>query len=166
MTTVRAAATLPLILVALAAGAVGCSSGGSSGGSPSGSSAATSTTAVVAADVGGAPTSTTIVPPNITGTTMIDNTPVTAADGPVQIDVLIGTDSAPDRNELVKVGAAITLNVTSPDLADTIVIDGIGMQQPVKAGETATFNFKAKQAGTYPVSSTAGGDVLLTITVV
>ncbi len=170
MTPVRARAIGPVAALALVAALAGCSSGGSAGAAPGGVDAATSvagstTSTIVAVDVGGAPTTTAVVPTSITGTTMIDNTPVTAADGPVQIDVMIGADSSPDRVELARVGASVTLNVTNPDTSDTIVVEGIGMQQKVKAGVQATFNFKVRTAGIYEVKSTATGEVLVVIQV-
>ena len=66
---------------------------------------------------------------------------------------------------LGSVAANVTLNVTNPDTSDTIVVEGIGMQQKVKAGVQATFNFKVRTAGIYEVKSTATGEVLVVIQV-
>lgn len=94
-----------------------------------------------------------------------DTTPQTAPDGPVQIDVVVGLDSAPDRVELVKAGSEVQLNITNPDAADEFHIHGIELEKEVEAGVTATFNFVADTPGTYEVESHVTEDVLVIIEV-
>jgi hypothetical protein len=94
-----------------------------------------------------------------------ETTVETAVDGPVQIDVVVGLDSGPDRVELVKVGSDVQLNITNPDAADEFHIHGIELEQSVDAGVTATFNFVADTAGTYEVESHETEDVLVIIEV-
>ncbi len=94
-----------------------------------------------------------------------DTTPQTAPDGPVQIDVVVGLDSAADRVELVKAGSEVQLNITNPDAADEFHIHGIELEKAVDAGVTATFNFVADTAGTYEVESHVTEDVLVIIEV-
>lgn len=94
-----------------------------------------------------------------------ETTVETAVDGPVQIDVVVGLDSGPDRVELVKVGSDVQLNITNPDAADEFHIHGIELEQSVDAGVTATFNFVADTAGTFEVESHETEDVLVIIEV-
>jgi hypothetical protein len=94
-----------------------------------------------------------------------ETTVETAVDGPVQIDVVVGLDSGPDRVELVKVGSDVQLNITNPDAADEFHIHGIELEQSVDAGVTATFNFVADTAGTFEVESHETEDVLVVIEV-
>ena len=94
-----------------------------------------------------------------------DTTPQTAPDGPVQIDVVVGLDSAADRVELVKAGSEVQLNITNPDAADEFHIHGIELEKAVDAGVTATFNFVADTPGTYEVESHVTEDVLVIIEV-
>lgn len=92
-------------------------------------------------------------------------TPATAPDGPVQIDVVVGVDSGPDRIELVRVGADVTVNITNRDAADEYHIHGIELERAVDAGVMATFNFAPTAPGTYEVESHETGDVILVIVV-
>lgn len=87
-------------------------------------------------------------------------------EGPVQIDVVVGTDSGPDRVVTVKTGSDITLNITNPDAADEFHVHGVDLEQSVDAGVMATFNFTVDTAGTYEVESHTTEEVLLVIQVV
>jgi hypothetical protein len=118
-------------------------------------------TTVPAADSSAA---TTTLPASDT-TAPQETTVETAVDGPVQIDVVVGLDSGPDRVELVKVGSDVQLNITNPDAADEFHIHGIELEQSVDAGVTATFNFVADTAGTFEVESHETEDVLVIIEV-
>lgn len=118
-------------------------------------------TTVPAADTTAA--STTL--PSAGTTAPQDTTPQTAPDGPVQIDVVVGLDSAADRVELVKAGSEVQLNITNPDAADEFHIHGIELEKAVDAGVTATFNFVADTPGTYEVESHVTEDVLVIIEV-
>lgn len=91
--------------------------------------------------------------------------PPTAPEGPVQIDVVVGVDSGPDRLELVRVGADVTVNITNRDAADEYHIHGIELERAVDAGVMATFNFAPTAPGTYEVESHETGDVILVIVV-
>jgi hypothetical protein len=134
---------------------------GSDGNDTAGS--APDTTAATAADTTLAVEATTLPPAD---TTPADTTPVTAVDGPVQIDVLVGTDSGPDRVEKVKVGSAVTLNLTNPNAADEFHVHTIELEQAVDAGVTATFNFVVDTPGTYEVESHVTEEILVVIEVV
>lgn len=155
MRTVRAVAIIPAALLLFAA----CSSD-SAGGTPAqGTTLSIGTASAVPGVVSTLPGVTTTAPP--TG----DASSGSAIDGPVQIDVVVGVDSAPDRVELVKLGSDVTLNITNPAAADQFHVTVAEIDQQVKAGVTATINFIADQAGTYEVDSASTGDVLLVLEV-
>jgi cytochrome c5 len=99
------------------------------------------------------------------GTTMVDNTPTSIAEGPVQVDVVVGKDSGPDRVLKVKKGADITVNLTNPSAADEFHVHVVEMEQKVEPGVTATFNFTAYQVGTIEIESHVTKTVLLVIEV-
>jgi len=152
MRTLRALALIPATAIFL----VACGSDDSSS-----SDTTVAETTVPAADT--SVTETTV--PAADTTAAQDTTPQTAPDGPVQIDVVVGVDSGPDRVEMVKVGSEVQLNITNPDAADEFHIHGIELEQEVDAGVTATFNFVADTAGTYEVESHVTEDVLVIIEV-
>ena len=68
--------------------------------------------------------STTTVSSTPADSTSGDASSDSAVDGPVQIDVLVGTDSSPDRVEHVKLGESVTLNITNPAAADSYHVHG------------------------------------------
>lgn len=86
-------------------------------------------------------------------------------EGPVQIDVLVGTDSGPNRVEAVAVGSDITLNITNPNADDEYHVHVIDLEQKAAKGEMATMNFTVDQPGTYEVESHVTEEVLLVIEV-
>lgn len=144
MTTLRTLVLIPAAALLMAA----CGDSGSS-----------DTTSPASSPVTSAPVSTTA------GSSVAETTPVTAVDGPVQIDVKVGTDSGPDRVEKVKLGSDVTLNITNPDSADEYHVHTIDLEQKVDKGVTATFNFVADTPGTYEVESHLTETVLLVIEV-
>lgn len=114
----------------------------------------------------GSPGISTTTPPDTAPATQPPATsPPTAPEGPVQIDVVIGVDSGPDRLELVRVGADVTVNITNHDAADEYHIHGIELERAVDAGVMATFNFAPTAPGTYEVESHETGEVILAIVV-
>jgi glucose/arabinose dehydrogenase len=159
MRTLRILVLLPALAVALAACA------------DSSACACTNTTAAAAtvpgAETSGPPANDTT--PNVTtlDDTVVDDTvPGTVAEGPVQIDVVVGTDSGPDRVEKVRVGSDITLNITNPNAADEYHVHVIDLEQKADAGVMSTMNFTVDQPGTYEVESHVTEDILLVIEVV
>lgn len=141
---------IPLTGVAL----IGCGDDGQSN-NPVPTSAA-----IILSDIGTTTVVTAVAAP---ATQPPATTPPTAPEGPVQIDVVIGVDSGPDRIELVRVGADVTVNITNRDAADEYHIHGIELERAVDAGVMATFNFAPTAPGTYEVESHETGDVILVI---
>ena len=89
----------------------------------------------------------------------------TVPEGPIQIDVLVGTDDSPTRVENVRLGSSVTINVTDPAAADEFHLHGYDIEQAVDADVTATFNFDANQAGAFELESHNTGNVLLILQV-
>ena len=85
--------------------------------------------------------------------------------GPVQIDVRVGTDSGPDRVELVAKGSEVQLNITNPGADDSFHIHGYDLEEDVPKGSTATFNFTAGLTGRFEVESHTTEAVLVVIEV-
>lgn len=111
-------------------------------------------------------TATTIAAPgSTTAGTMAPQIPSTELplSGPVQIDVVVGVDSSPDRVERVTVGSEITLNITNPNVADEFHVHGIDIEQAADAVQMATINFTIDAAGIYEVESHITGDVFVVI---
>lgn len=118
-----------------------------------------------------APVTTVLTPTSFTTLVPVETLPPvdtpapTAPVGPVQIDVVVGVDSRPDRVEQVGLGESVTVNITNPNSDDEFHIHGIELEQSVEAGVMATFNFTADAAGTYEIESHETGDVLVVIVV-
>ena len=111
-------------------------------------------------------TTVTTVPVDTVVDTVVESTiPPTAPDGPVQIDVIVGVDSSPDRIETVKVGESVTVNITNPNHHDEYHIHGVDLEQKVDAGVMATFNFVALTPGSFEVESHDTEDVLFVLVV-
>lgn len=151
MRTLRALAAIPAFAVLL----VACGNDDDS---------AADTTAAAAVTTA-APGSSTTAPPPLQTEAPQDTTEATAVEGPVQIDVVVGVDSGPDRVEKVTLGSDVTLNITNPDVADEFHVHGVDLEQSVDAGVTATFNFVADTPGTFEVESHTTEDVLVVIEV-
>jgi hypothetical protein len=145
------------ILALLAVGAVACSDD---------APAASVTTVAVSDSTVGATDTTGAVVVDSTQVVSESTVPATVIDGPVQIDVVVGADSGPDRVETVKAGADVTLNITNPNAADEYHVHGIDLEQKADQGVMATMNFTLDTPGTYEVESHVTEEVLLVIEVV
>lgn len=154
MTTLRALAAIPAVALLL----ISCGDSGDTAGT-------TAAPAPTAAPVDASTTSFTVTTLG-SGTTMADNNSTTVAEGPVQVDVVVGVDSGADRIETVRVGSDVTVNITNPNAADEFHVHGIELEQKVDAGVTATFNFVADTPGTYEIESHETEEVLVVIEVV
>lgn len=149
MRTVRSLVCLPAALILL---------GGCGNDSSSATDASSATIVITDSSVAAAPGTTTVATTGATATTT--STPLS---GPVQIDVVVGVDSGPDRIERVTVGSEITLNVTNPTAADEFHVHGVDIEQAVEKGQMATMNFTIDAPGTYEVESHLTEDVLVVI---
>lgn len=129
-------------------------------------SSSSSDTTVPPAATTAAPATTLPAPDSSMFTSTVVQVPSTEIlSGPVQIDVIVGVDSGPDRIERVTVGSDITLNITNPDADDEFHVHGIDIEQAADAGQMATLNFTIDEPGTYEVESHITEDVLVIIEV-
>jgi len=147
MSTLRSCAFIPVTLLLL----VACGNDDSSEG-------ATAPTATRAPDA----TSADSVP----ATSTVETIETSARAGVVQIDVVIGVDSGPDRVETVAVGTEVTLTVTSPNSDDEVHVHGIDVELSVAAGESVSFTFLVDAVGEIEVESHVTSGVLVVIEVV
>ena len=155
MRTVRTMAFIPVLVLLLA-------SCGDDASSTSTEAPAIATTTVPPATT---PPTTIALPDSTTLDTAVADDASAAAplSGPVQIDVVVGRDSGPDRIEYVTAGSQITLNITNPDAADEFHVHGIDLEQEADAGVMITMNFTIVLAGTYEVESHVTDGVLIVI---
>jgi hypothetical protein len=94
------------------------------------------------------------------------DTTTTISDGSVNIDVVVGKNSGPDRVEEVALGSQVTLNFTNPDADDEYHVHGYDLGGGVtKKGEMKTFTFTADKAGDYEIESHISETVLAVIRV-
>ncbi len=93
---------------------------------------------------------------------MVNSSPSSAA---ATIDVVVGTDSGPQRREIVAKGAEIQLNITNPSADDEFHVHGYDISKESKRAEMVTMNFTADQVGTFEVESHITEDVILVIEV-
>ena len=156
MRTLRALALIPALGLTL----VACGSDDSTAGDTT-TPASTPTSVAVETTTGGVET--TISGDETTVAGADTTTPVQS--GPVQIDVVVGTDSGEDRVERVTAGSEITLNITNPNADDEFHVHGIDLEQAATKGEMATMNFTLGTPGTYEVESHITEDVLVVIEV-
>lgn len=117
--------------------------------------------------VGSLPTGETspTVPVGPDPTTPADTSPALVTSGPVQIDIVVGRDSGPDRVEQIALGSDVTVNITNPEAADEFHLHGIELERSVGAGVMATFNFTANTAGSFELESHVTGGVLVVLVV-
>lgn len=155
MRTLRALLVLPALGLALAA--CGSDADTAAGGSTDTSSNAVETTVPVQ--------STTAISSDTTLAGVDTTTLPSLQEGPVQIDVVVGTDSGPDRVVAVTAGSDITLNITNPNADDEYHVHVIDLEQKAAKGEMATMNFTLDAPGTYEVESHVTEEVLLVIEV-
>jgi hypothetical protein len=86
---------------------------------------------------------------------------------PVQIDIMVGTDSGPDRVEHIPLGADVTLSITDPNADEEYHVHGyeLGDGVEVPKGQTQVFSFTADKAGRFEVESHATETALVVLDV-
>jgi plastocyanin len=90
----------------------------------------------------------------------------TISDGSVNIDVVVGENSGPDRVEEVALGSQVTLNFTNNEAEDEYHVHGYDLGGGItKKGDTKTFTFTADKAGEYEVESHLTEAVLMVLRV-
>jgi hypothetical protein len=90
----------------------------------------------------------------------------TISDGSVNIDVVVGENSGPDRVEEVALGSQVTLNFTNNEAEDEYHVHGYDLGGGMtKKGDTKTFTFTVDKAGDYEVESHLTEAVLMVLRV-
>jgi plastocyanin len=94
------------------------------------------------------------------------DTTTTISDGSVNIDVVVGENSGPDRVEEVALGSQVTLNFTNNEAEDEYHVHGYDLGGGMtKKGDTKTFTFTVDKAGDYEVESHLTEAVLMVLRV-
>ena len=88
----------------------------------------------------------------------------TPTDGSVQILVVVGDNTAPDRVEKIALGSSVTVTFVNPASHDDFHLHGYDLSTgSVEAGETSVMSFTADKAGTFEIESHESGDVLVVL---
>jgi hypothetical protein len=105
--------------------------------------------------------------PSVPDTGDIPIPPVNTGDLPFSISATVGVDTGPERVEHVPLGSTVILMVTNPNSTDEFHLHGyeLGDGDVMEAGQTATFNFVADEAGEFELESHESDDVLLVLSV-
>jgi hypothetical protein len=84
----------------------------------------------------------------------------------IEISVIVGEDSGPDRTETVALGSTVRISLVNSDSEDDFHLHGYDIASgEVPAGEEAVIEFVADTAGEFELESHITGEVLLVITV-
>jgi hypothetical protein len=108
------------------------------------SSALTATTAVMSPD--------SVVPTTTAAATTAATAPPVATNI-VNISVTVGKDSAPTREEKVKLNATVQIALLNPTANDEFHLHGYEIEQAQKAGEQGLLSFVADKAGRFELES-------------
>jgi transcription elongation GreA/GreB family factor len=79
----------------------------------------------------------------------------------IEISVIVGENSGPDRTETVALGSTVRISLLNSGSEDDFHLHGYD----VAAGEEAVIEFVADAAGEFELESHVTGEVLLVITV-
>ena len=84
----------------------------------------------------------------------------------IEISVIVGEDSGPDRTETVALGSTVRISLVNSDSEDDFHLHGYDSASgEVPTGEEAVIEFVADAAGEFELESHVTGEVLLVITV-
>jgi hypothetical protein len=84
----------------------------------------------------------------------------------IEISVIVGEDSGPDRTETVALGSTVRISLVNSDSEDDFHLHGYDIASgEVPTGEEAVIEFVADAAGEFEMESHVTGEVLLVITV-
>ena len=84
----------------------------------------------------------------------------------IDISVIVGEDSGPDRTETVALGSTVRISLVNSDSEDDFHLHGYDIASgEVPAGQEAVIEFVADTAGEFELESHVTGEVLLVITV-
>ena len=84
----------------------------------------------------------------------------------IEISVIVGEDSGPDRTETVALGSTVRISLVNSDSEDDFHLHGYDIASgEVPTGEEAVIEFVADAEGEFELESHVTGEVLLVITV-
>jgi len=84
----------------------------------------------------------------------------------IEISVIVGENSSPDRTETVALGSTVRISLLNSGSEDDFHLHGYDVASgEVPAGEEAVIEFVADAAGEFELESHVTGEVLLVITV-
>ena len=84
----------------------------------------------------------------------------------IEISVIVGENSGPDRTETVALGSTVRISLLNSASEDDFHVHGYDISSgEVPAGEEAVIEFVADAAGEFELESHVTGEVLLVITV-
>ena len=84
----------------------------------------------------------------------------------IEISVIVGENSGPDRTETVALGSTVRISLLNSASEDDFHLHGYDIVSgEVPAGEEAVIEFVADAAGEFELESHVTGEVLLVITV-
>jgi hypothetical protein len=84
----------------------------------------------------------------------------------IEISVIVGEDSGPDRTETIALGSMVRISLLNNESEDDFHLHGYDIASgEVQAGEEAVIEFVADTAGEFELESHVTGEVLLVITV-
>lgn len=102
----------------------------------------------------------TVTDPVAEETSTTSAVPVTAE--PVEISVVVGETSSPERTEKVALGSPVTVTLVNPESHDDFHLHGYDIATgSVEAGEESVISFTADKAGTFEIESHETGEVLV-----
>ena len=103
---------------------------------------------------------------NDVNTTVVDTSTDQKIAAPVEISMVVGTDSGVDRLEEVMLGSSVEITLSNPNADDEFHLHGYDLSSgTTKQGEEAVISFTADIAGDFVIESHISEEVLLTIRV-
>ena len=85
---------------------------------------------------------------------------------PIEISVVVGIDSSPDRIEEVTLGANVQVTLSNPNADDEFHLHGYDLSPgETKMGQVSIISFTADKAGDFEIESHITEDVLVIIRV-
>jgi hypothetical protein len=99
-------------------------------------------------------------------TTVVAAEPSAKVAGPIEISVIVGTDSATDRVEEVPLGSQVNITLTNPNADDEFHLHEYDLSTgDTPKGESAVISFTADKAGLFDLESHVTDEVLVIISI-
>ena len=103
---------------------------------------------------------------SVVDATMPSNDSSSKIAGPVEINVIVGVDSSPQRTEEIRLGSDVNIRLLNPDADDSFHLHGYDLSSgDTPKGETAMISFTADIAGDFEIESHVTEEVLVNLSV-